>query len=219
MDSEEHRLIREMLGAYALGQLTGREETTVRWHVDSCLSCRTELATISPLAEPLKLVDLSHLSDVPSPPAHLDEAIVSRIRAERRPPAMRARRWAVGLVAAALVAIAAGGVGYWVAPRPPALPLESVAVQQSAPGISSDVDVVPHTWGMEIKLTARGFERDKTYRVLVTDKKGNQVSAGEFIGTGGEEMRCNLNSSVLRANATGFQVFGPGDEIVLTSRF
>ena len=91
-------------------------------------------------------------------------------------------------------------------------------MQQSAPGISSNVDVVPHTWGMEIKLTARGFEAGKTYRVMVTDKSGAAVSAGEFIGTGGKEMRCNLNSSVLRADATGFRVLGPADEAVLSSR-
>lgn len=59
---------------------------------------------------------------------------------------------------------------------------------------------------MEIKLTATGFADGETYRVVVVTADGRTAPAGEFIGTGDREMHCNLNSSVLRPDATAFRV-------------
>lgn len=70
---------------------------------------------------------------------------------------------------------------------------------------------------MEITLAASGFEADETYRVVVTAENGRRVSAGEFIGTGDQEMTCNLNSSVLREQAAEFEVRSASGELVLTS--
>ncbi len=39
------------------------------------------------------------------------------------------------------------------------------------------------------------------------------------LGTGEKEMRCNLNSSVLRDEATGFEVRNAQGKVVLVSTF
>lgn len=70
---------------------------------------------------------------------------------------------------------------------------------------------------MEIKLTATGFAAGQRYRVVVQTADGRETPAGEFIGTGTNEMRCNLNSSVLRNDASGFRVLDQADRTVLTS--
>lgn len=129
----------------------------------------------------------------------------------------RARRWlpaaaaaVVGLLAAGTIGCAAGGAG-----RPARVPLEAIAVRAIDPAVRAQADVVAHLWGIEVKLTATGFRPGESYAVTVTDDAGRTVGAGEFIGTGDEEMRCNLNSSVLRADASAVTVTGPDGAVVL----
>jgi hypothetical protein len=108
-------------------------------------------------------------------------------------------------------------VGYAIAPKPPELPLEPVAVRVSTPSVESTAEVIPHTWGMEIKLTGSGFDPGMAYRVLVRARDGREVNAGEFVGTWPATMHCNLNTSVLRADAVGFRVVDEDGQEVMTS--
>jgi hypothetical protein len=79
--------------------------------------------------------------------------------------------------------------------------------------------VVPHTWGMEVKLSGEGFTAGEIYRVSVTEADGDAVPAGEFLGVGPGRLDCNLNSSVLREDAVGFEVADADGAVVLTSSF
>jgi hypothetical protein len=95
------------------------------------------------------------------------------------------------------------------------VPQEAVAVRTLAPGVQASAGLVAHTWGMEVKLVATGFQPGNSYRVTVTDDQGRTVGAGEFVGTGAQEMRCNLNSSVLRTAAASFEVTDAAGQVVL----
>jgi len=169
---ENHRAVREQLGAFALGQLDAAERVAVQAHLDGCPSCRAELNSIAPLAAPLRSVRPERIDDVPALPPGLGEAVMSRIRAEAggeqptvtpappdRAPWRTARRLQLA-AAAAVIAIAAGGIGFGVGAQgsssAPA-PLEAVAVRSASPTVQAVADVVPHTWGVEIKLEATGF--------------------------------------------------------------
>ena len=55
--------------------------------------------------------------------------------------------------------------------------------------------------------------------MAVTDDEGREVSAGEFVGVGAAELRCNLNSSVLRADAVAFEVVDADGDLVVRSSF
>ena len=214
----EHRELREQLGWYALGHGTPEEQAGVRAHLDGCAACRAELAGLAPLAARLGRADADRLDEEPAPPAGLGEAVMARIAAEaplRRRRASSRR----GLAAAAVVGVAAAGFGTgWLArPVPDPLPLEPVAVQAD-PGIEATADVVPHTWGVEVKLTGEGFAAGAVYRVVVTDEDGSAVPAGQFLGVGPAELRCNLNASVLREDATGFQVLAADGTVVASSQ-
>ncbi|MDQ3404678.1 MAG: zf-HC2 domain-containing protein [Actinomycetota bacterium] len=222
MNDDAHRGVRELLGAYALDQLDDHERLAVDAHLGGCPDCRAELREITPVAESLRLVDLDQLA-LPNPatPPGLGDAVIARVRAEN---AARARlpRSTVP-VAAAVIAIALGaGIG-WLAhpdsPAAPKVPLEAVAVRTPGQDIAANAQLVPHTWGVEIKLTATGFVPGAAYRVAVIGADGAKVPAGEFLGTGSAEMRCNLNSSILRAQANGFEVTDSDGSVVLTSTF
>ncbi|MGY1653802.1 anti-sigma factor family protein [Geodermatophilus sp. SYSU D01119] len=221
---DEHRELREMLGAYALGHLTPAERDRVRAHLDGCADCRAELADIAPLAARLAAVDPDALDETPTPPPDLGARVLARVAEERRRQVVPLRRAAVrrgALTAAAVAGVAAAGgvVGWLVRPVPDPPPLEPVAVQAVAPGVQATADLVPHTWGVEVKLTGTGFADGEVYRVAVTDDEGREVSAGEFVGVGAAELRCNLNSSVLRDDAVAFEVVDADGEVVVRSSF
>ncbi|MEV8372103.1 zf-HC2 domain-containing protein [Kribbella sp. NPDC056861] len=215
MNLDEHRRLRELLGGFALGQLTPAERTAVQAHLDGCAECRAELGAIAPLAAPLKLIDPARLDQAPAgPPDWLETSILTAIKAE--PRRIRSKgRWLLAAAAVVVIGGAGIGLGYGLAPDPPKIPLEPVPVTAIAAGVRSTADVVPHTWGMEIKLVGTGYEAGKRYHVVVLDEAGRVAPAGEFIGTGDRRMSCNLNSSVLRPDARSFEVLDDADQVVL----
>lgn len=215
MTGETHRTIREQLGAYALGQLDGDRWHAVHDHLAGCAACRADLEEIAPVAGLLggardRLGDL----DPGPPPPPLPDALIAEVRASAPAPRPRRPR-RVLLAAAAAGVLLAGGAGYAVGATAGQGPREPVAVRALDPAVRARADLVPHTWGMEVVLTATGFAPGTAYAVTVTDDAGRVVGAGEFLGTGAAEMRCNLNSSVLRANASLVQVTAPDGQVVL----
>ncbi len=233
MNERLHRDLREELGAYALGQLTGDRWRAVKDHLEVCGGCRAELEEIAPVAGLLgsvrDRVAVEDLAGAPGAAPPLSDALLAEVRAAAPPPAPArpargAARWALPrpgarwlAAAAAVGALLAGGVGYLVGSGAgePAVPLEAVAVRALDPAVSAQAALVPHTWGMEVKLTATGFAPGEAFTVTVVDDRGRTVGAGEFLGTGAEQMRCNLNSSVLRADADLVRVTAPDGTVVL----
>ena len=167
-------------------------------------------------------VDLHGRDDVAAPP-HLEDRVVHSVRAaaltERRPTWLRSAALLVAGAAAASAVLAAT-VGFDDdTGAVPAVPLEAVEVLPRAPGVAAEGDLVAHTWGVEVKLTATGFDEGDRYRVLVLGEDGRTYPAGGFVGTGTAEMRCNLNSTVLRDSASGFEVRDAQGRVVATSSF
>lgn len=209
MSDHTHRRQREMLGAHALGLLEEAETVALRAHLDGCASCRADLADIAPAARALAQADPTRVRAPAAPPPDLGDRILEAVRIEQLAGAPEPRRWVRPLVAAVVVLVLGVSAGYLVGragTSNPFVPLEPVAVQVLDPTIEARADVVPHTWGVEIKLNGHGFEPGATYRAVVVDQDGSEVSAGEFIGTGPTDMSCNLNSSVLRADAASFRI-------------
>ncbi|TFV73955.1 anti-sigma factor [Blastococcus sp. CT_GayMR20] len=222
---ESHREVREQLGGYALGHGDPAERAAVRAHVDGCAACRAELAELSPLAGRLADVDPGHLDEVPPTPPGLRDAVLARIAAEARirpagPGGVRRRRARVAAAASAVGIAAAGfGVGWLLRPVPDPGPREAVAVEVTGTDITATADVVPHTWGVEVKLSGEGFTAGEVYRVALREADGDRVPAGAFLGVGPGELDCNLNSPVLREDAAGFEVVDAAGEVVITSTF
>ena len=230
-----HREFREQIGAYALGQLSGERRRAVHEHLAVCAACRAELDEIAPVAgllgvarERLRPEDLATGPADEVPP--LSPALLAEIRADAgsgRPapgavpggadvvaPPSRTRRLLPLAAAAVAVALAAGVAGYTVGTGPD-VPREPITVRALDPAVRASANVIDHTWGMEVDLTATGFRMGEAYTVTVTDDAGRTVGAGEFIGTGAAQMRCNLNSSVMRVDASTVQVRGADGRVVL----
>lgn len=223
MNSDDHRSVREMLGALVLGHLTPAEETAIRAHLDGCPDCRRDLAEISPLAHELATVDLDRVYAAPTPSPDLGHRIQVAVTRERLRRDQLARRRHMLLAAAAVLAVLlVGGVGLKIGQEisgPPVatVPIESVEVRPKLAGVQARAGVVAHTWGVEIKLEATGLRSGRPYAVVVTTRDGRTRSAGAFVGTGDNVINCNLNSDVLRPDATGFRVLDEDGQAVLTA--
>lgn len=223
MNPDDHRSVREMLGALVLGHLSAAEETAVRAHLDGCPDCRLDLAEIAPLAHELAAVDVDRVSMAPTPSPDLGHRIQVAVAQERRRSDQVTRRRHVLLAAAAVLAVLLVGglglkIGQEVSEAPIAtVPIEPVEVTSRVDAVQASAGVVDHTWGVEIKLEATGLRSGSPYAVVVMTRDGRARSAGAFVGTGEEVMNCNLNADVLRPDAVGFRVLDEDGKVVLTA--
>ncbi|RYJ05278.1 MAG: zf-HC2 domain-containing protein [Actinomycetales bacterium] len=209
--------MRESLGAFVLGHLDPIETARVRAHLDGCAACRAEHEALAPLALALRDVDPDFLEESPEPGALLGARIEATIGTERTRRRRRAavQRTLVG-TAAGLVLVATFLAGGRVAgdDAPKAAPLETVAVSSTSSGVSADAGLVDHTWGLEIKLNATGLEDGESYTATV-ESAGREYPAGEFVGVTDVEIHCNMSTSVLRDEASGFTVWDSDGRPVL----
>jgi len=223
VNEHEHHDLRMALGAYVLGQLSAAETTALESHLDTCPDCTAELAELAPVAGTLgQLRGRPTPDETLVPPADLGDRVVDAVtnaaHRERRQTWLRAASLAAAAAVFAVVATLAAQslIGSEQQPR---VPLEAVQVQTERPGLEATADLVNHTWGVEVKLHAAGFDRGGRYRVSVLGVDGRRFPAGEFVGTGDKDMDCNLNSSVLRDQASGFEVRDADGQVVVTSAF
>lgn len=90
-----------------------------------------------------------------------------------------------------------------------------VAVALPGDEVTPPPGYVDHTWGIEIKLETRGLPAGERFDMQVTAKDGTVYDAGEFVGVSDKTITCNMSTSVLRADATGFAVVDPeGTEVI-----
>lgn len=230
-DAGEHRRQRELLGSFLLDQLSTSETTAVQAHLDGCAGCRAELSVLAPLAADLRTVDPEALSTPATPPPDLGGRIRDAVRVEQVLLDLRRRRTTVrqgSLAAIAAVALMLGGVGLGQAliPRTQVVvaqpvapgPYEPITATRIQPGLAvTKAGVVPHTWGLEVKMEGSGFATGQPYRAVVVGRDGRSTPAGEFLGTGARTLKCNMQSAMLRQDATRFVVMDARGLTVLTA--
>ena len=214
-----HRVLRESLGSYVLGHLSDGEAGEIRAHLAGCPACQAELAEILPAASALSAAPRP-LRAPATPPVDLGDRIESRIGSEERRQRSRTTRRTMALSAlsaAAAAAIVVAGVEVTRSDSAPDIPIEAVDVVETGP-VRASANLVDHTWGVEVKLTASGLQPGERYDVIVLAQDGTAFDAGAFVGTDGE-VRCNLNAAVLRDRAAGFVVLGRDGAEVLRAEF
>jgi anti-sigma-K factor RskA len=104
--------LHDLAAAYALNALEPEDRWTYERHLDTCETCRAEVAALREGAE-----QLAYAGEGPEPRPELRERILRAAREEATPQVVpfRQRRWVLPLTAAAAVAasIAAVGLGLW----------------------------------------------------------------------------------------------------------
>ncbi len=154
-------------------------------------------------------------SAVPGP--GLGERIEARIDGEERRSASRDTLRTATVSALAAAAAVVLGLDLARSDQAPGPVLEAVSVDETGT-VEATADLVAHTWGTEIKLTASGLNAVEAYQVAVLDARGAAGGAGTFVGTDAE-IRCNLDAALLREEAEGFVVRDQEGHQVLRSDF
>lgn len=138
----------------------------------------------------------------------------------------RARRRAVVAAAAVVLVVGVGAgafLGRTTAPGAPAaapVPFEPVILEEvdDGPVAVDSAGLVPHTWGVELRMEAAGFVEGAVYRAAFRDQQGRLQPAGRFVGTGTSSMSCNLQAGVLREDVRAVVVLDDRGRTVLRSR-
>jgi hypothetical protein len=224
VNEQEHQRLRVNLGAYVLDQLPAEEAAELERHLDGCARCTAELNELTPVASALgELRSRPQTVELADPPPELGERVVAAVDHQARREGRRAWSRAASIGAVAAAALVVGVLGTRALtdqdPAAPTVPLEAVQVVVDDPEVRATADLVDHTWGVEVKLHASGFDRGGRYRATIIGLDGRRYPAGGFVGTGAKEMDCNLNSSVLRARAAGFEVRDRAGSVVVSSSF
>jgi anti-sigma factor RsiW len=110
MKTDDCRDWRQLLGAYALGDLGAEERAGLEAHLEGCPSCRAEAEALGTVAQLLPLADPDRFSHpAPQPSPDLGQRIAATIGGEQR-VIVRRRRWRFGLALSGAAAAAAAVV-------------------------------------------------------------------------------------------------------------
>ena len=174
-----HDETRLSLGSYLAGALDAASRHEVGEHLESCASCRAELAELAALPGLLARVGPLVDEDV-AVPANLRSGLVARVRDEHRADRRRLRTWrrttaAVGLVAAVLL-------GVVVLRLPSSGPGTSYGMRTTGAVVSlgGTATLVPKPWGTEVVLALRGVPAGLTCEAVVVDAHGTPQVIGNW---------------------------------------
>lgn len=237
MTPDQHRMMRERIGADVSGRLPPEERQALQVHLADCAACRAEREGLLPVLSALRAVDPDRIAaPIPEPSTDLIDRILEGTVAQATDPVPGRRRQPVAggrtsslterrrrplghallAIAAALALVAVGvGIGSQAFPRAaPGPPFETVAFRQAPPGVTASGRLIAHTWGTEIQLIVTGLNDGQRYRADFYSEDGTKFSGGTFIGVAAP-MVCNLNAAILRPDVTRLRVTTDEGEVVL----
>lgn len=197
MRAESCRKWRELLGAYALGHLSGEESAGLEAHLEGCPDCRVEAGSLQQVSRMLPHGDPDRFGAAPVPPSELGDRIAARIAAEQRTG--RRRRRLVLAFGGTTVAVAAAVavLALFVLPEDgPSGPEQHVTFHSLPAGVKIYARLEPHAFGTEINMYVKGVRSGTLCRVFLRGADGSSVSAGTFRYRWGEDSQAVLSSAL-----------------------
>ncbi len=167
----EHAELREWAGAYALGSLDPDDRRRFERHLDECDRCADEVNAFAPIPGLLAHVELHDLHHASPDTA---DAISRRATDEGLAARTSRNRWraaAIGIAAAALLAVSASVVTRIADDDTPSRPTVSATVTSSQ-AARSEIATSERTWGTEITVRADGLPNRSEYQLWGVDRNG-----------------------------------------------
>lgn len=208
-----HEELQLSLGSLLVGSLADEESAELRAHLVECDDCRAAYDEIAGL---LGLLATVSAAEAESGPPHADSAMLNRlmesVRVDRR--RQRIRRIGLGVAAAAVAAVLAGGAvvvvdrgdstgvaGPGSTITATASPGEdTVSAADASTGVSADIALRQVAWGTVATLDLRGVEAGYSCSLVAVAADGTrEVSASWTVPTNGDP----AEGSITITGATG----------------
>lgn len=175
----DHRAWREELGAYVLGALESEERHAVEAHLESCSSCRDELARLSalpPLLDHLTADEAARSSLLPSP--RLTARVTAMTLQERVRLSRQLRVWRAATVAAGVAAVLAVlGWAPWDTPSVDRWVLHPASVVAPVDGTAA---ALAWEWGTTVELDLEDLPPADRYVMWAVSADGRREQAGTW---------------------------------------
>ncbi|MCM4080723.1 anti-sigma factor [Paractinoplanes hotanensis] len=214
------------LGAYALGVLDDDEWAAVHAHVEDCPQCRGEVGDLRAIEERLGEIPPEAFLEGPPPGSDLLLArTLSQVRQEGRGQDRRRRAlWALGAVAAALVAVAGGlfigraGAGSpdSVEPPPVVAAPRTITATDQVTGTSLNVTITPAVGWVRLRATVAGVPAGSQCRLFVVARDGSREFAGSWL-VGASGTTVDGSALVAPAEVTAVQVETYAGQVLATA--
>lgn len=225
---EDHRRLRESMGAWVLGALDGPARREVEAHVASCSDCAVEVAVLSPLPGLLNRVSAEEVVDGRLTVAPgLRDRMATDLAAVETSVHRRLARWratAVGALALATVAALIAGAGLLVdraasEPAPDRLVAPIRAQVLDAVSTRGEAAALAWEWGTTVELDLQALPDRATYVLWAVATDGRREQAGTWGATSGRGARVRGASSIARADLDRVEVTDADGTVLMTFTF
>jgi hypothetical protein len=186
--------------AYVLGALSPADRQAYERHSRDCQDCQDSVQQLAGLPGLLALTSAEAIADpVPSVPPTSLPGLIARVARQ-----WRRRRWVIGGVLAASLAVVAASVSVLVlgsaTPATTTVAVESQPMTQVVPSpMTASVELASKQWGTAITVVcqyAEYIDPSVSYDLTVIDVDGHPAAAGTWRAVAGATMRVATATSV-----------------------
>ena len=212
-----HRVLREQLGAYALGALEPRERGEVDAHLQECPGCREQLARLAALPGLLARLVPEEAADPVPVQVDVGERALTALAARRRARRRRRQRWGAGLAAAAVGALA---VGLVVVPGgddggSDEVPLRLRPVAADAGDVVGTAWAEGRDWGTAIGVDLRRLPDRPAYALTAIDRDGHREVAATWGATEAGSAEVEGSCAIRPDDMAGYEVTAGDGEVLV----
>jgi hypothetical protein len=213
----EHRVLREQLGAYALGALEPRERAEVDAHLRECSACREELARLAALPGLLARLPSEEGTEPVTARADLGERALAALSARRRARRRRRRAWGAGLAGAAAAAVIALGLIAVTGEgdEPGTVPLRIEPVAADAGTVDGSAWAEGRDWGTAIGIDLHRLPDRPAYELAAIARDGHREVAATWAPTEEGSARVQGSCAILPADMAGYEVTAADGEVLV----
>lgn len=215
----QHRELREALGAYILGGLEPSERHAVEAHLQTCAECREEVADLAALPPLLgRLRPEEATGGLTSSPVDALDGVLAAIAAERRRLKASMWGWRAATAAAALALLFVWRP--WVqAPVEDALQSRAEPVVAAAAATSGVADAYAWEWGTTVQLDLADLPTREGYVVWAVSDDGRRQQAGAWGPTSAGGAKVRGASAIQRDDLQRVEVTDVAGELLLVFAF
>lgn len=226
LDPDQHRHLRESLGAWVLGALDGSARREVEAHVAACADCAVDVAAMSPLPGLLNRMSVDEVEEGRLAP---DPGFAARLGDDLRRAEStvhrRLARWRAAAVAAMAVAAAAAlAAGLAIVPDQAVPDVDRLVaaaqpVAAAAADTTGEVAALDWEWGTTVELQLADLPLREAYVVWVVADDGRREQAGTWGTTTTRGARVYGASAIPRDEVARIEVTAADGEGLLVFAF